>query len=337
MKVRLSLLLILAVTITSAAIEAGTLIVANKSDDTVDLVDPATGESFATIPTGNAPHEVETSPDGKLGVVADYGDQTAGSSLTVIDLARGEVVTTIDLGEHTRPHGLAWLEGDRLAVTTEGSGDLIIVDIGTGKVLSAIPTDQAVSHMVAVTPDRKRAFVANIGSGTMTAIDLEKGKKLRDVETGGGAEGVAVRPDGSEVWVTNREAGTVSVIDTSSLEILETIEVPGFPIRIEFSPADDFALVSAARAGEVVRIDSDTREPVLRKKLDLSRVSDDTKRLFSEFDSPVPIGIQFSDDGDRAYIAATQSDAVVVVDPETLEVVGVIKAGREPDGMAWAE
>ena len=37
---------------------AGTLVVANKSEATVSLVDTGTGEIRATLPTGNAPHEV---------------------------------------------------------------------------------------------------------------------------------------------------------------------------------------------------------------------------------------------------------------------------------------
>ena len=63
------------------------------------------------------------------------------------------------------------------------------------------------------------------------------------------------------------------------------------------------------------------------------------KRLFgTQFgESPVPVGLVVSPDGKRAYVAATQADVVVVVDPMTLEVVDLIKAGEEPDGMAWAE
>lgn len=331
--------ILLICTVSTAPIQAATLIVANKSDDTVDLIDPSTGETHTTLPTGHAPHEVETSPDGKIAVVANYGDRPSpGSSLTVIDLESKKVIRTIALGEYERPHGLAWLEGNRVAVTTEGSADLVVVDVVSGEVVASIPTEQSVSHMVAVTPDGKRAFVANIGSGSMTAIDLVARKKLRDIATGAGAEGIAVTPDGTEVWVTNREADTISVIGTDSLEIEETIEAGGFPIRIEFTPDGRSALVSAARSGEVVRFDTEKRAEIARETLDLSTVSDDAKRLFTDFgDSPVPVGIQLSSDGTRAYIAATQSDAVVIIDATTLEVLGLIRAGREPDGMAWAD
>ncbi len=43
---------------------AGTLVVANKAEATVSLVDVASGEVVATLPTGAGPHEVAVSPDG---------------------------------------------------------------------------------------------------------------------------------------------------------------------------------------------------------------------------------------------------------------------------------
>lgn len=317
---------------------AGTLLVGNKSDDTVDLIDLATGESYATLPTGNAPHEIAVSPDGRTAVVTDYGDrETPGSTLTVVDLRAVEVVRTIALGEHTRPHGVVWLSDRKIAVTTEGSAHLLVVDPHAGEILAAVETGQRVSHMVAVTPDGKRAFVANIGSGSVTAIDLDRGEKLGNIVTGEGAEGIAVTPDGSEVWVTNRAADTLSVIDPLSLTVVATVPCPGFPIRIQITPDGGRALVSAARGGEVVLVDVAARRELLRAKLDLTSIPDDEGRLFAgRFgDSPVPVGLVIAPDGATAWVAATQSDAVVVIDPATLEVRGVLTAGREPDGMAY--
>ena len=337
---RVSVLLTTCFLLLVAAIATpATLIIANKSDHTVDLVDPATGVSSATLPTGLGPHEVVASPDGTIAVVADYGDRPSpGSTLTVIDLLRAKVIRTIDLGEYRRPHGLSWIEGDRIAVTAEENKTLLVVDVAIGKVVQAISTDQDVSHMVVVTPDRKKAFVANIGSGTTTVIDLVKGQKVKDLETGAGAEGIAMRPDTNEVWVTNREADTLSVIDSSSNEVVASVACAGFPIRIAFTPDGSHALVSAARTGEVVRFDAAVRKELSRKKLDLQNAPDAAKRLFGDQfgESPVPVGIQMAPDGKSAFVAATQSDVVVRVNAETLEVEDLIRAGHEPDGMAVA-
>ena len=335
MRSRLLVALAIAWLLTGPAV-ADTLLVANKTDGTVDLVETASGESKATLPTGAGPHEVAVSVDGGTAVVSNYGHrETPGSTLTVIDVGKAEVLRTIDLGKHTRPHGMAWLSERRLAVTTEGSAHLLVVDVQDGTITTAIKTAQDISHMVAVTPDGKRAFVANIRSGTVTAIDLTLGRKLGDIATGDGAEGIAVTPDGKHVWVTNRSADTLSIVDTSTLEIVGTVDCEGFPIRIAFTPDGERALVSCAKAGEVAVIDVAGRKVLRRGKLDLEPVTGHAKRLFGDRfgESPVPIGLVMAPDGKSAWVAATQSDVVVLVDTETLEVRGLIHAGREPDGM----
>jgi YVTN family beta-propeller protein len=332
--------LFLALLLVSLSVDAAVLLVANKSANTVDLVDPATGSSKATLETGYRPHEVSARPDGALAVISNYGDRAkAGSSLTVVDVEGMKVLRTICLGDHTRPHGLAWLDGNRVAVTAEGSAHALVVDVESGEVVSEVETAMRVSHMIAVSRDGSRGFVANIGSDNVTAIDLVEGKKLADIETGAGAEGIATSPDGSEIWVGNREADTLSIIDPGTLKVVGEVPCAGFPIRVAFTPDGNHVLVSAAKSGEVVLFDAKARKELVRRKLDLSTVEGAAERLFgTRFgESPVPVGLVVAPDGSRAFVAATQADVVVVVDPETLDVVDLIKAGKEPDGMAWAE
>lgn len=318
---------------------AGLLLVANKSDNTVDLLDTATGQSIATLPTGVGPHEIALSPDGSTAVVSNYGDRDhPGSTLTVIDVPLARVLRTIDLQRHSRPHGLIFTGAQDVVVTAEGSQHLLTVDVATGSIRQAVETGQEVSHMVTTSADGQRAFVANIGSNSVTVIDLERGEKIRDIPTGDGAEGIALAPDGAEVWVGNRGADTLSVIDPETLEIMETLACPGFPIRLAFSPDGRFLLVSAARSGEVVTFDREKRLEIHRTRLDLGNAPDASRRLFGDRfgDSPVPVGLVIAPAGDTAWIAATQADAVVVVDPRTLTVRDLWRAGREPDGMAWS-
>src|SRR5688500_15126329 len=79
----------------------GTLLVLNKSDDTVSFIDLASSEVKVTLPTGDGPHEVAVSDDGKTAVVANYGDSAKpGNSLSVIDVPGKKVLRTIDLGTY---------------------------------------------------------------------------------------------------------------------------------------------------------------------------------------------------------------------------------------------
>jgi YVTN family beta-propeller protein len=333
------LVLLAALTVASGPTLGGTLLVANKTDNTVDLVDAAAGKSVATLPTGQGPHEAAVSSNGRTAVISNYGHrEKPGSTLTVIDVEAGRVLRTVDLGENARPHGLSWISEDTIVVTTEDSRRLLVVDVDRGAIKTEVETGQQISHMVATTPDGKRAFVANIGSGNVTAIALDEGRKLADIPTGDGAEGIAMTPTGAHVWVTNRAADTLSVIDTKTLEVVATIPCKGFPIRIAITPDGKRALVSCASSGEVAVFDVQAGKELLRRKLDLGTVPTASMRLFGDRfgESPVPVGVVIAPDGRRAWVAATQADAVVVFDPSSLEVLDLVKAGREPDGMAYS-
>jgi YVTN family beta-propeller protein len=319
---------------------AGTLVVLNKSGASASLIDDATGEIIATVPTGNAPHEVAVSPDGRLAVGTNYGNREApGSTLTVIDIPGAKVVKTIDLGEYRRPHGVQWLsDGRHVVVTAEGNKALLKVDVEAGEVVSAVETGQEVSHMVAVTPDGKRAFVANIGSGSVTAIDLDNGKKLGDIVTGEGAEGIAVTPDGRHVWVTNRGADTICVIDASTLKVVATLESKTFPIRAKVTPDGRYVLVSNARSGDLAVFDAKTHKELRRISFKTQATTTEGRLFGDQFgESSVPIGIVIRPDGKRAYVAHTNADQVSVVDLESWEVAEKWTPGKEPDGMDYSK
>jgi len=272
-------------------------------------------------------------------VVANYGTQGApGSTLTLIDVAEAKVLDTIDLGTHRRPHGIAWLpDGRRVAVTAEESKALLLVDADDARVLSTIGTGQDVSHMVQLSSDGRRAYVANIGSGSISVLDLAAGAQAKTIPTGAGAEGIALTPSGRELWVTNREADTLSVIDTRKLEIVKTLPSASFPIRTAVTVDGRSVLVSNARSGEVALFDAHSKIERRRLAMKLDAASAEGRLFGDQFGaSPVPIGIQVHPDGRRAYVANAHADVVAIIDLERFAVIGVLRAGKEPDGMAYS-
>jgi YVTN family beta-propeller protein len=339
---KLALFLLLACSLAApvhAALNAsGTLLVLNKSDDTVSLIDLASQKTAATLPTGHGPHEVAVSADGKTAVVTNYGTGDApGRSVTVIDVPAKTVARTIDLGEYRQPHGIAWLQGNEVAVTVEGSKAVLIVDVAAGKVLQAIPTDQIISHMVAISAKHNRAFIANIGSGSATVIDLEKRAHVTDIATGKGAEGIDVSPDGSEVWVANRASNTVSVIDAATLKITATLEPGETPIRVKFVPGGKHALVSNARSGDVSVFDTATKRRIASIPMQAKAVEGSDQRPGGQFgEGPVPVGILVAPGVPVAFVANTNADIVSVIDLKSWQIVDRLKAGKEPDGLGYS-
>lgn len=316
---------------------AATLVVANKAEATVSLIDLATGKVAVTLPTGTGPHEVAVSGDGRLALVTNYGTvREPGGSLTLIDIPGAKVMRTIELGPHRRPHGVEWRSARRALVTAEASQALLEVDVEDGTILRALGTEQEVSHMVAIDSARPRAYVANIGSGSVSAFDLEKGARLANLPTGDGAEGIAVAPGGRELWVTNRAADTVSIVDLETLRVAATVPCPAFPIRVKLTPDGRWALVTAARSGELVVLDARQRKVERRIGFAVEGKAEPGRLVTGFGESPVPIGVVVEPGGGKAYVALSNADRVAVVDLSIFTVTGFLTAGREPDGMAYS-
>lgn len=313
-----------------------TLVVANKAEATASLIDLATGEVAATLPTGDGPHEVGISPDGKHALVTNYrSEKGLGNTLTLIDITTASVVKTVDLGEYKAPHGVEWIDDSLAAVTVEHNQALVVVDVPNGEVVKTIGTDQQVSHMVALGPKGQRAYVANIGSGSVSVLDLASGELAANIPTGDGAEGVAVSSSG-QVWVTNRAADTLVVLDDTNFETVKTLESPGFPIRATASPNGQ-VLVTRARAGELAVYDAETFAEIRVIAFDLNSLGTEGRLFGDRFgDSSVPIGVITDGKGEHAFVAHANADVITEINLASGEIVRLLRAGREPDGMGYS-
>ena len=91
------LLAVAAVPSFSADLPNPTLIVLVKGASELAIVDPTSLKILARVATGEAPHEVALSPDGKTAYVSNYGARTPGNSISVIDLATQKEIKRVDL------------------------------------------------------------------------------------------------------------------------------------------------------------------------------------------------------------------------------------------------
>src|ERR1700712_878492 len=114
----------------------GWLLIANKGDKTLSVIDPNTGKTSAAVAeNGVTGHEVIASPDGKLAYVPIYGDAgvgkpgASGRNIVVIDIALRKVIGNIDLGKDLRPHApVIDPKNGWLYVTTELDHSVSIID-----------------------------------------------------------------------------------------------------------------------------------------------------------------------------------------------------------------
>ncbi len=300
----------------------GSLLVLNKNDNTMVIADAATLKVVATVPTGEGPHEMTVSPDGKLAFVANYGAQTHGHSLSVIDIAARKEIRRVELGPLLRPHGIE-AKDDKVYFISELTRTVGRYDFAADKVDWLTGTGQDGGHMLVLTPDGKRLYTANRVSHTVTSIDIGTPASpgaITQIATGSRPEGIDVSPDGKEVWVGNTGDGTIDIIDVASNTIKQSFAVGKVPIRVKFTPDGKRVLVSDNGAGELIIIDAAARNVIKRIKAEAS-----------------PVGILILPGGKKAYVARSGSGIVSVFDMDTLEFTGDIKTGNGPDGMGWTK
>jgi YVTN family beta-propeller protein len=299
---------------------AGTLVVTNKSAATATILDVASGNTLATLPTGQSPHEIAMTADGSLAVVTDYGTGSA-PTLTVIDVPGRRVVRTIELGEYTRPHGIAFLPGDSLvAVTSEASHHVVIVHPATGAIRKAIPTRHPGSHMVAFGRSGDRLYTGDMGSHTVSELNPVTGEYVRSFDVPRVPEAIGVSPDGREVWVGSNEEGKVSVVDPSTGTVRTAAEGFGWPYRIVFTPNGETVLMPDLRGEDLRFVDRATHR-------ELGRLP---------FADAAPQGIAITPDGRWAFLSLSGENRVVLIDIANRSVVRSIPAGPAPDGVAYA-
>lgn len=299
------------------------LLVLNKDEAVLAIVDPATRRVVGRVTTGDGPHEVAVTGDGRIAYVANYGAGSPGRTISVIDVPSQKELRRVDLGSLRRPHGIA-VAGDKVYFTAEANRTIARLDRATNQVDWRFDTEQAVTHMVVVSKDLTKIFTANIGSDSITIVERGADRNAwskTTVPVGRGPEGIDLSPDGRELWAAHSQDGGVSIVDVSEKKVIQTLNLrTRRSNRLKFAPDGRLVLVSDLDGGELVVIDAAARREIKRVRLGAN-----------------PAGIQIAPDGKRAYVALTGDNAVAEIDMATLEETARIATGSGPDGMVWAE
>ncbi|MFN0085041.1 MAG: YncE family protein [Blastocatellia bacterium] len=299
----------------------GVLLVLNKSGNHLAIVDPETGRVMARVPTGEQPHEVAVSADGRYAFAANYGaDERPGNSISMIDIAARKEARRIDLGGLSKPHGIVE-SGGRIYFTAEGSHAIARYDPASDRVDWIAGTGQMKTHLLAVTPDGRKIYASNAGSDTVTAIEQQEGigiVRIAQIPVGQVPEGIACSPDGREVWVAHLADGGISIIDTLTDKVKLRIAAGVTPIRLRFTPDGRRVLVSNLRTGELTIIDARSRKAIRHLPV-----------------GDAPTNILINPDGSEAFVSLAGNNRIAAVDLETCNIKSTFDAGAGPDGLAW--
>lgn len=305
---------------------AQSLVVTNKQEATASIISLTDGKTVATLPTGQGPHEVAVSADGKLAVVTDYGAQISGTTLTVIDVPGRRVLATHAFGSHERPHGAAFLPDNRtVVVTAERGGAVVLVDALTGEVKAERSVGQPLGHMVALSPDARWAYTANIQPGTLSIVDLHGKNAPVIVKVGTMTEAIAASPDGRTVWLGSNNTGKVYVVDLPTRKVVDSVQTSGFPYRIAFTPDSRTVIVTNPQSDEIWLIDAVTRAKQSR-----------VVATSPQGGGGGPFGVIVSPGGERAWVTMANIGQVAELDIPGARLTRWMATGAGPDGVGYA-
>jgi YVTN family beta-propeller protein len=350
---------------TMAQTPSPALLVLEKNDNAMAIVDPASMKVVARVPAGTDPHEIVASTDGRIAYISNYGGTDSDlHTISVVDLLAHKEMPAIDLGALHSAHGLFYA-GDKLYFTVETNKVVGRYDPAAKGIDWVLGTGQDRTHMVYVFQDLQRIVTSNVNSATISIIEHVDGPQfgpppgagggpggpgpggpppgmppgagprktwhITNVPAGRGSEGFDVSPDSKEIWAANAGDGTVTIIDVASKKATETmpISVKGAN-RLKFTPDGKLVLISGL-GGRPGSNDAPSAGNV-------EIVDAATHKEIKSFDlGGGSGGILIVPDGSKAYIAVSQKNKVVAIDLKELKVVGEIPTGKNPDGLAWAQ
>lgn len=284
------------------------------------------------------PRGLAVSDDGKFLVVATREN----GSVSIINMATNEIVNQIAVGqnpEFVRVRGkYAFVSyepsskggpppapGSAAAKEAEKEDDdddkeparIGVIDLELGKKVREIvggPETEGIEFSA----DGKQLVVTNEADNTVTVHDLKTGKLLKTIDTrqyGDRPRGIKVSPDGKTYLVT-LEYGNKIMVMNKKFKVLRTVDTGLTPYGIAYDRKGARIFVAANKAKTLEVYDAKT----------FAKIKDITtgNRCWH---------FSFTPDDKEVLLACGKSDAVLVIDAETLEVTKKIEDKKMPWGV----
>lgn len=244
-----------------AVAQTGYLYIANSTDNTVSVVNPALQQPVAVIQVGDEPWAEAATPDGSQIYVADQGS----AQVQVISTATNTVTATIAVASGATSIVIS-ADGTRAYVLDRDAAAVSVIDIASEQVVAtiAIPLTgtypKGLPWGIAVSANGKRVYTTSEG-GAVTVINAVTDAVIKTLPAGEYAMGIAVSPDGSQLYVTDASPdaqGELTVMNSSTGKVIAQIVVGPSPTDVALSPNGKIAYVVDNEVNMVSEIDTST-------------------------------------------------------------------------------
>jgi YVTN family beta-propeller protein len=279
-----------------------------------------------------SPVELALSRDGaRLYVVCEGTDE-----VVAIDARSSKMLRRIPVGR--APKGLALApSGKRLYVANSWSDSVSEIDTGSLEVVRTLPAGFE-PNAVATDRGERTLFVANRISNDISVVDLATARELKRLLAGRGASYLALSPDGSRLYSTHiypklKEFRTapeseITVVDVARQIVIDRyrLEQAAGVFHVALSADGRLGIAAEMRPKNLIPLAHVEHGWVIGNALslfgeDIGEVVhapiDELERYFTP-----PFAVVIAPDKSAAYVSATGSDSVTVVDiPKLLAYV----------------
>ena len=216
------------------------LVATVKENASLSVIDPTTGAILSAvivgIPGKEVPHEFALTPDNSKALVtlygnADYGRNSPGHRVAVVDLREMSCTHHVDLGLYRAPHSIVRDAAGLFWVTVEENNCLVAIDLQANDVVRTVWTEVP-THFLAVTADGMTLYCAHKEYPFVSLVDIEQAAVVDRISLPVGSQALRLSQDERLLYVGDFHRPLLHVIDVENRKLVETISltaVPGWP------------------------------------------------------------------------------------------------------------
>jgi len=250
------------------------LIVATRGNDSISVIDTATGEVLQQILIGKNPEFVRvrgnfafvsSEPSAKGGPPPKPGTKEAEddddeekipAQIAVIDLEQGKKVREITGGPETE--GIEFSnDGTKMIITNEADNTVTVHNIETGELLKTISTHEHGDRPrgIKASPDGNN-YVATLEYGNKFMVLDKDFNFVRTVDTGETPYGVAYDAAGNNIYVASNKAKLLEVFDAKTFVKTKEVNTGNRCWHFSFTPDNQKILLACGKSDAVLVVDA---------------------------------------------------------------------------------
>lgn len=253
------------------------LIVATRENESISIIDTATGEVTQQIHVGKNPEFVRINgefayissepsakggpppkPGAKPAEEDDDDEDAVPAKIAVVDLTKGEKIREITGGPETE--GIEFsADNSKLVITNEADNTVTVHDISSGELLKTIKTHEYGDRPrgIKVSPDGN-TYLATLEYGNKFMVLDKDFNLLRTVPTGDTPYGIAFDKSGERIFVAANKSKTLEVYDAKTYKKIKEAPTGNRCWHFSFTPDNKQILLACGKSDEVLVYDAET-------------------------------------------------------------------------------